>query len=143
MTPPGRTTDSTRLSPGGVLSQRSIAVLIRRDRVVISASIVLVVGLAWTRLLHLDRQMAMTMSWTATDAFFAFIMWTVMMAAMMIPSAAPVLLLFAAARSRRGARDVPTSVLVFGLGYILLWVGFSACAALAQWALHDAAMLSP
>ena len=32
---------------------------------------------------------------------------------------------------------------MFGLGYIIVWVGFSACAALAQWALHEAAMLSP
>jgi predicted metal-binding membrane protein len=34
-------------------------------------------------------------------------------------------------------------VLLFGLGYVTVWAGFSACAALAQWALHQAALLSP
>ena len=38
---------------------------------------------------------------------------------------------------------MPLAVLLFGLGYLTVWVGFSACAALAQWALHQAAMLSP
>jgi predicted metal-binding membrane protein len=50
------------------------------------------------------------------------------------------LLLFGAARRGRG---VPLGVFLFGLGYILVWTGFSACAALAQWALREAAMLTP
>jgi predicted metal-binding membrane protein len=53
------------------------------------------------------------------------------------------LLLFAAARRARGERSLSLTVVAFGFGYILVWVGFSACAALAQWALHEAAMLSP
>ena len=32
---------------------------------------------------------------------------------------------------------------MFGLGYVTVWVGFSACAALAQWGLHQRALLSP
>jgi predicted metal-binding membrane protein len=112
--------------------------------------------LAWAYLLHLDRQMsaemefhaAMGMSmmdkpWTMADVFFTFAMWTVMMAGMMAGSAAPVLLLFAAARAKRTEPGVKSSVLMFGLGYLAVWAGFSACAALAQWALHEAAMLSP
>jgi predicted metal-binding membrane protein len=35
------------------------------------------------------------------------------------------------------------AVLVFGLGYVTVWVGFSACAALGQWVLHQTAVLSP
>ena len=31
---------------------------------------------------------------------------------------------------------------MFGLGYLTVWVGFSACATLAQGALHETAMLS-
>ena len=90
-------------------------------------------------------QMGMTrdMSWTAADVFFTFAMWAVMMVGMMAGTAAPVLLLFAAARAGRGDRGVRLAVVMFGLGYVTVWVGFSACAALAQWALHETAMLSP
>lgn len=84
----------------------------------------------------------MDLPWTAADLFFTFVMWTVMMVGMMAGAALPVLLLFGAARAGRGERGVPLAVLMFGLGYITVWVGFSACAALAQWALHQAALLS-
>ena len=83
------------------------------------------------------------MSWTTADVFFTFAMWAVMMVGMMAGTAAPVLLLFAAARAGRGDRGVRLAVVMFGLGYVTVWVGFSACAALAQWALHETAMLSP
>ncbi len=90
-----------------------------------------------------EMGMMMDISWTAADVFFTFSMWTVMMVGMMAGTAAPVLLLFAAAHTGRGDRGVRLAVLIFGLGYITVWVGFSACAALAQWALHQTAMLSP
>ena len=87
--------------------------------------------------------LTMDMSWTAADVFFTFAMWAVMMVGMMAGTAAPVLLLFAAARAGRGGRGMRLAVLMFGLGYMTVWVGFSACAALAQWALHQTALLSP
>ena len=90
-----------------------------------------------------EMGMTMDMSWTPADVFFTFAMWAVMMVGMMAGSAAPVLLLFAAAHARRAERGVRLVVLMFGLGYITVWVGFSACAALAQWALHETALLSP
>lgn len=80
--------------------------------------------------------------WTAADFLFTFAMWAVMMAGMMAPSAAPVLLLFAASRRSRGSRSASLATLIFGLGYLAVWISFSAGAALAQWILHDAAMLS-
>jgi predicted metal-binding membrane protein len=136
----------------------SLAVLSRRDRVLISTCLVLITALAWAYLIHLDRQMSssvehdrmmaemgMTLNtpWTVTDVFLTFAMWTVMMIGMMTGTAAPVLLLFAAARSKRAERGGGLAVFMFGLGYISMWVGFSACAALAQWALREAALLSP
>ena len=87
--------------------------------------------------------MTMDMPWTAADVWLTFAMWAVMMIGMMTGTAAPVLLLFAGARAGRGERGVPLAVLLFGLGYLTVWVGFSAGAALAQWRLHEAAMLSP
>jgi predicted metal-binding membrane protein len=89
-----------------------------------------------------DMGMTMDMPWSATDVFFTFAMWTVMMVGMMAPSALPMLLLFAAARAGRGKRGVSLATLTFGLGYIAVWTGFSVSAALAQWGLHQAALLS-
>ena len=86
--------------------------------------------------------MTMDMPWTAADVFFTFVMWAVMMVGMMAPSASPMLLLFAAARAGRGERGVSLATLTFGLGYVAVWTGFSVGAALAQWGLHQAAMLS-
>jgi predicted metal-binding membrane protein len=71
-------------------------------------------------------------------------MWTEMMVAMMIPSAAPMILTFAAVQRKRRDREtpfVPTGI--FLLGYLAAWTGFSVLAAIAQWILHAEALLSP
>jgi predicted metal-binding membrane protein len=132
--------------------------LSRRDRVLISTCLLLITASAWAYLVHLDHQMSSSMEydtmmakmgmtwetpWTAADVLFTFAMWAVMMVGMMGGSAAPVLLLFAATRAGRQERGVSLAVLMFGLGYAAVWVGFSACAAIAQWALQRTAMLSP
>jgi predicted metal-binding membrane protein len=129
----------------------------RRDRLVIWICLVLVTALAWAYLVHLDREMSssmahdsmmaemgmtMDMPWDATDAFFTFTMWAVMMVGMMTGTAAPVLLLFAGAHAARGTRGMP-AVVMFCLGYAIVWVAFSAGAALAQWMLHQTALLTP
>jgi predicted metal-binding membrane protein len=134
------------------------AILSRRDRVIVSSCLVLLTALAWAYLLHLDRRMSaameydrmmanmgmtMDMPWRAADVFFTFAMWAVMMVGMMTPSAAPMLLLVAGMDSARGARSGLPIVFAFGAGYLLVWTVFSAGAALAQWALHRAALLSP
>jgi predicted metal-binding membrane protein len=132
--------------------------LSRRDRIIIASCLVLLTALAWTYLFHLDRQMSaameydrkmadmgmtMDMPWTAADVFFTFAMWTVMMVGMMTASAAPVVLLFAGMHRRNSTRRWPLVVFAFGAGYLIVWTAFSAGAALAQWTLHRAAMLSP
>jgi predicted metal-binding membrane protein len=141
-----------------VLSASSVAAAPRRDRFLIWACIVLVTALAWAYLVHLDRQMSssmahdrmmaemgmtMDMPRTTADVFFTFAMWVVMMVGMMAGAAAPMLLLFAGAQAGLGSQRTPMALPLFGLGYLTVWVGFSACAALAQEALHRAAMLSP
>jgi predicted metal-binding membrane protein len=131
-----------------------------RDRFLIWACIALVTVLAWAYLVHLDRQMSssmahdrmmtemgmtMDMPRTTADVFFTFAMWVVMMVGMMAGAAAPVLLLFAGVQGvgYRIRPLTPMALPLFGLGYLTVWIGFSACAALAQEALHRAAMLSP
>jgi predicted metal-binding membrane protein len=130
----------------------------RRDRILITAILLLVTGLSWTYLIYLDQQMssvadyekamaAMGMSanraWTVTDAVFAFIMWAVMMVGMMTPAAAPIMMLLAAAESKRGSQKPSPMVLIFGLGSATVWTVFSEAASVAQWILQNASMMSP
>jgi predicted metal-binding membrane protein len=114
---------------------------IRGDRIAIATCIVVITALAWAYLFYLNRQMGMPMNmpWGARDLLFTFIMWSVMMVGMMSPTAAPVFLLFAAPAAGRSR----LTVALFGIGYITVWVGFSVFAALAQWGLHEATLLSP
>ena len=86
--------------------------------------------------------MHINMPWRSADFLFTFAMWAVMMVGMMAPSAAPMLLLFAAARAGRAERGLPLTSLAFALGYIAVWASFSVGATAAQWGLHHAAMLS-
>lgn len=81
--------------------------------------------------------------WRMADLALVFWMWAVMMAAMMLPTAVPAILVFdriADARRRTGRSSGFTWMFV--VGYVLAWTGFSVAATLAQWALHAAAALS-
>ncbi|MDA7948840.1 MAG: DUF2182 domain-containing protein [Hyphomicrobiaceae bacterium] len=87
----------------------------------------------------------MVMAWTTAYAVIMFFMWWIMMIAMMIPSAAPMILLYArVARQaqRRGQMEagvLPTSAFVGG--YLASWFAFSLVATLAQWGLERAELV--
>ncbi len=74
-------------------------------------------------------------------------MWWIMMIAMMSPSAAPTVLLYArvhrhALAERQSQEDLaPTGVFV--AGYLLVWLGFSVAAAALYWLLERTAKSSP
>ncbi|MGA7180402.1 MAG: DUF2182 domain-containing protein [Thiobacillaceae bacterium] len=83
-------------------------------------------------------------NWNGVDLLLVFVMWAIMMAAMMLPSAVPMLLLLARTnyvRFTKHRANLATGV--FGLGYITVWVGFSLLATLAQWGLLTARLVSP
>ena len=83
-------------------------------------------------------------AWGATEVLLTWVMWAVMLVAMMPPSAAPMILMFATVNRRhRGQQGPVVPTTVFLLGYLLVWGGFSVVATLAQWGLHTAALLSP
>jgi predicted metal-binding membrane protein len=59
--------------------------------------------------------------WSFSGAVVFVAIWTVMMAAMMLPAAAPMIMIFASAPARRGqAAFVPTWIFV--AGYLLVWL---------------------
>ena len=133
--------------------------LFRHDRGIIVAALCGITGAAWWHMLGEARGMqatglcqclGMAMSgpdvkpWTLSTLPPLALMWAEMMVAMMVPSAAPMILTFARvnhARREQGRPFVPVSL--FLIGYLLVWSGFGAAAALAQWGMHGAALLSP
>lgn len=82
-------------------------------------------------------------AWSLTYATLVFLMWWVMMIAMMLPSVAPTVLLNAALlrHAGQGARVAMLSG-AFLAGYLAVWAGFSLAAMLAQWVLEAAGTVS-
>ena len=136
-----------------------LAAALRHDRIIVLAALAGSVALAWGYMLHEARGMQQTgacrclgmamsgpdtQAWSVAAITPLFLMWAEMMVAMMIPSAAPMILTFARVNRQRREQArpfVPTGLFV--LGYLVIWGAFSLAAGLAQWALHGAALLSP
>ncbi len=129
---------------------------LRHDQAVVLAGLASVVVIAWLYLLHgagigmqtiENRRAPDDGHGAGLDPAYAaliFVMWAVMMAAMMLPSAAPTILLVSAlARNGVASGSGAPSAAGFALGYISVWVGFSLAATLLQWALSRLGLLLP
>ncbi len=124
-----------------------------RDQAMVAGGIVVLTLLCWIYLLRMAGAMnAMAVDaiampdmqmWTQPQVSMLVVMWTVMMIAMMLPSAAPVIVLAMGAYRRRTGRSVTSEAIAFLAGYLVAWTGFSVIAAVAQAGLHRAALLSP
>jgi predicted metal-binding membrane protein len=82
------------------------------------------------------------MPWTPAYAFSVFLMWAIMMVAMMLPSALPMILLYARVAGQREAAGALPPTFVFVGAYVAVWAVFSAVAAGAQWALTSTGMVN-
>lgn len=117
------------------LDRRTLAVL---------GAIAALTAIAWFDLASMAADPAMMVkpsAWTPGYAAAMFAMWAVMMAAMMVPSAAPTIYLFAALR-RHSMGNAARDTALFAAGYVLAWSAFSAMATGAQWALASSALLN-
>jgi predicted metal-binding membrane protein len=137
-----------------MLSEVHEAVL-RRDRIIVLSGLAAITALSWVYVLSLtsdmrnmemgaEMAMPQTQAWGVAGLALTFSMWAVMMVAMMTPSAAPMILMFAGVNRRRREQQVsyvPTSV--FLVGYLVVWAAFSVLATAAQWGLHAISLLSP
>jgi predicted metal-binding membrane protein len=82
--------------------------------------------------------------WTFPSLALAVTMWAVMMIGMMLPSAAPIILLYARVGRQAAMERKPFAAAGWlTAGYLLAWTGFSVVAALAQLVLGDVALLTP
>jgi len=143
----------------------SLAPVLRRDRVVVGVTLAVVVVLSWayvvtgggtgtpasqmsglpTALHGNDPMGAMEpIRWTPGYALLIFVMWWLMMLATMLPSAAPMILLFSALTRREHGSTAPyMGTGLFAGGYVAVWAGFSLLAVAFQWQLSRLALLSP
>jgi len=88
--------------------------------------------------------MPMTPEWTITDFLLLFLMWLVMMIAMMTPSVAPLILIFAVVNRKRKQESRPFVNTVYLMaGYFLVWAVFSLAATSLQWLLQQISLLNP
>ena len=150
-----------------MIASRAIEAMVRRDRLIVIGGLAAAVVIAWVYILTgagtgmpafdmtprtgapaaSGGAMAMSalqpMEWTAGTAVLMLFMWWIMMIAMMLPGAAPMILLFATVNRRgaeRGNPYVPTGV--FAAGYLAMWGGFSVVATGLQWGLERTGLLS-
>jgi predicted metal-binding membrane protein len=135
--------------------------VLRRDRYVVAAALVALTLLSWAYVLRLAADMDMTgtntglvdMSammtlagrpWGPADFWFMLLMWIIMMIGMMLPSAAPVVLLYARVGRQAASSGRPFAATGwFAAGYLLAWAGYSVAATFAQWMLERLALLTP
>jgi predicted metal-binding membrane protein len=131
-----------------------LGAVLRHDRTLVIAGLAAVIALSWVWLLmgaglKMDEMdmgggqiMLMAPPWTAQYAAMIFLMWVIMMAAMMLPSAAPAILLVVALTKQHGERHAVRASGEFTVGYVAVWGAFSLIATGLQWALDRAGLLS-
>src|SRR6266481_4955878 len=106
-----------------------------------------IVAVSWIYLLNGAGMPAMDMgggkmmlmpppSWSVGYAAITFAMWSIMMVAMMIPSATTTIL--GVASRAEGV----SAAAFFTIGYLIVWIGFSVVTTMAQWAFDSAHLLS-
>ena len=133
-----------------------VEILLRRDRWLVGAVLVIAVTLCWAWLVPMARTMeregmmcgvaswAMVDTWSLSTLAMLFAMWAVMMAGMMLPSATPILLLYAGVvRKSPGIERPAAHVYAFAAGYLVAWTLFSLGATLLQRVLTSYLLLSP
>jgi predicted metal-binding membrane protein len=133
----------------------SLESVLRRDRIIVAAALLVVTALAWFYIFWLAEDMAMggmdmtgfrmvpagvglmlpaQSAWQPMEFLWVFAMWAVMMIGMMTPSAAPMILLYSR-MGRQAAKDNKPFAATgwFATGYLLAWAGFSLLATLGHW----------
>jgi predicted metal-binding membrane protein len=134
-------------------SESTLETILKRDRAIVVAGLAALSVLSWAYLAYQAWAMRRSMGsgiamphmqgWSPAGLSLVFVMWTVMMVAMMVPSAAPMILTFSAVQRRQSGASSPlAATTTFVLGYLAVWTAYSAAATLVQWGLHSSALLS-
>ena len=83
-------------------------------------------------------------AWLSSDFLLLFLMWSVMMIAMMTPSILPMVMLFTAV-NQKNKNENKTHASSFNLlfGYLLSWIFFSLLITFPQYIMHQSGLLNP
>ncbi|MDO8432800.1 MAG: DUF2182 domain-containing protein [Candidatus Binatus sp.] len=122
-----------------------------RERILTLAELGGLTILAWLYLVRMPMtpadlggvvaRLASPMPSQLVDAWLTFMMWAVMMVAMMLPSASPMILIYA--RIAHGRERAPAQCTrMFALGYVAVWTAYSVAATALQIALHATSIIS-
>jgi predicted metal-binding membrane protein len=127
--------------------------LVSHERLIVWAGIFSVTAISWLVLARMpmrspsiDGVAAGGMSagvavWSLRAAGLIFAMWTVMMVAMMLPSAGPMIEMHARI-SRGGGVERNGRTWLFATGYLVAWTGFSAAITAVQYPLERVRLVS-
>lgn len=125
-----------------------------KNQTIIWISLLVVISLAWSYLFYQDWKMTTlpmsemwmppsdSAAWNWKDFALVYIMWAVMMAAMMLPSAIPMIQVYARICQQRNLTIQPY-IFLFSVAYLLVWFGFSIVLTVLQWQMHGLHFLSP
>ena len=120
-------------------------------QIITAMAIVLAVSWSFVAWMTLDmshpfvrQMMPNDASWSLVTVGAVFMMWAGMMAAMMLPSAAPMILAFDAFERGRADSDIDEQrTLHFAGAYITAWFAFAVLASGLQWGLQASDLLTP
>ncbi len=132
----------------------ALEAVLLRDQLMVGAGLAAAITLAWAWLLPMSRDMygrmdgpaawMMAGTWDLRYGVLMFGMWAAMMLGMMLPSAAPAILLYGrVARSGAQPENPVLRSYAFAAGYLLAWTAFSLAATILQWGLSVSDLLSP
>ncbi len=127
---------------------------LQRDRGPLAVILVAIPVAAWTWIAVMARDMygsmhgasawMMSTEWGWARVALLWTMWAVMMTAMMLPTAAPLVLLYASAMRRRADVQAPARrVYALAAGYLFVWTLFSVAATALQRGLAKGLVLTP
>jgi predicted metal-binding membrane protein len=115
--------------------------------------LVLAPAISWTWIVIMARDMygpmtgasawMMTAHWDMRHLLLLWAMWVVMMTGMMLPSAAPLVLLYGVAVRRSAPQTAARQTYALAGGYLVAWAAFSLGATALQRALSSLLLLSP
>src|SRR6476619_7632040 len=139
----------SRASEGRTLVESAL----QHERLVTATLIIVIPLVSWTWIALMAIDMygtmlgpsawMMTADWDAPHLLLLWAMWAVMMTAMMLPSASPMILLAGSAGPGAGTGRGVRSSWLLALGYLLVWCLFSAGATALQWWLMRTGVMTP
>lgn len=128
----------------------STSLALGRGRAMVVVGLVGFAAASWTYLGFVATQvgemssvlaMPMTSAWSPVQTALMVTMWAVMMAAMMLPSAVPMVLAYD--RMDQGSAEKQGgSAALFVVGYVVVWSAFAVAATGFQWVFHNMALVN-